>query len=155
MDFIDQRIAEIRADERDRAKSRSWTLHADTIRKRERTRVFLALQAEVKQKKERIESGLRRSIELTSNPALCFTVRDASPSGATVTVTMSQDGAFIQIETQRHSVANSPLPPSSSTFVDVEVQDDGKVYYAHGEQILSSAKVTDLILAPLLYSIRR
>lgn len=148
MDFIDQRIATIRAEITKESSSRDWTIHCDRVRQREKKGNYDAIVNEVKAGVNKIREGLNRSIELTEDPAWYFTVRDPSPTGATVTVTMSHDGAVVEIRTQRHLSANGPFP-ESTIAVRVEVQDDGEIFYKY-ERRMTANGVGNLILAPFL-----
>jgi hypothetical protein len=140
------------ADERE-VSARLWAFRADGIRKRE---VFVNLEAICKAtraKFDRLSAGLpNRQLEFSENPARYFDVRNAAISGVTTNVGMSLDGSVLTIETMRHDSPNDVLPKTTDT-VRVEVEGNS-TYYLHCGRRVTAPEIADIILRPLLASLR-
>jgi hypothetical protein len=153
-DPIEACIKSVRKADECEVTERLWELLADGIRKRE---VFTNLEAICKAtraKFDRLRDGLpTRRLEFTENPARYFDVRNAAISGVTISVGMSLDGSVLTIETMRHDSPNEVLSKTIDK-VRVEVEGNSTYYLHHGTRVMAP-EIADIILRPLLASLRR
>jgi hypothetical protein len=141
------------ADER-AASDRAWELRADAIRKRELFTNLSAIRDAAKRGFDRLSAGLLdRRLEFTIDPARRFVLRNSSISGVTVNVSMELDGAVLTIETTRHYSPNEAAPSITDT-VRVEVEGNSTYYLHHGKRV-TVLDIADIILEPLLESLRK
>lgn len=151
---VEELIQEVKnADERE-VSDRTWQLRADSIRKRELFANFAAIRDATKQGFDRLSTGLRdRRLEFTIDPARRFVLRNSSISGVTVNVSMELDGAVVTIETTHHNSPNDVFPSIIDT-VRVEVEGNS-TYYLHRGQFVTALDIANVILEPLLQSLRK
>jgi hypothetical protein len=153
-DPVESCIRAVKADDERELTERLWELRADTIRKRD---LFLNLEAVrnlTKDKFDRLHQGLPdRRLEFTDNPARYFVIHNGGIPSVTVNVGMSVDGALLTIETLRTSFPND-IPSKTTDTVRVEVS-GSSTYYLHHDRSVTASEIADIVLSPVLHSLRR
>lgn len=155
-DEIDECIFAVQTSNDHQAQTRAWELRADAIRRRDLYANFIAIREAVKQRFDKLKSGLPsdsgRYLDFTENPARFFTIRNAAISGTTVEIGISQDGAKIAITTTRHISANDVMQPTESR-VSVEVEGN-ETYYSYRGKPLTAADISMMALRPIMDSLK-